>query len=237
MATPDLSRRSLITGFGAASLGLAAGGLAGTMPQVRRGGLLRISSFNDRVQAALFDPERMAQEYPPDRITTPFPFNAFYPQSLAPDVDAVQWRLQIEGRVERTLSLDLAGLRSVAAVSQTTRLICIEGWSAVGAWTGPRLSDLLALAQADLTSRYVGFYCADGYWTSIDMASALHPQTILALDFLGQPLPRAFGKPARLRLPIKLGFKNAKHVERIVVTNDWIGGYWEDGGYNWFAGL
>ena len=89
---------------------------------------------------------------------------------------------------------------------------------------------------ADLRSRYVGFKCADRYYASIDMATALHPQTILALDYANAPLPPKYGFPMKLRVPTKLGFKNPKHIAAIFVTNDYPGGYWEDQGYNWFSG-
>ena len=89
---------------------------------------------------------------------------------------------------------------------------------------------------ADTSARYVGFKCADRYYGSIDMASALAPQTILALDFHGEPLPQEFGFPMRLRIPTKLGFKNPKWITALYVTNDYPGGYWEDQGYNWFSG-
>ena len=97
-------------------------------------------------------------------------------------------------------------------------------------------TQILERVGADMRARYVGFKCIDKYYSSIDMASALHPQTILALDFEQQPLPAEFGFPARLRIPTKLGFKNPKHIAEIFVTNDYPGGYWEDQGYNWFSG-
>ena len=90
--------------------------------------------------------------------------------------------------------------------------------------------------EADLTSKYVGFICADGYYTSIDMATALHPQTIMAFTFADQALPRKFGYPMKIRIPTKLGFKNPKFVVALSVTNNYPGGFWEDYGYNWFSG-
>jgi DMSO/TMAO reductase YedYZ molybdopterin-dependent catalytic subunit len=89
---------------------------------------------------------------------------------------------------------------------------------------------------ADLNAKYVGFKCADDYYTSIDMPTALHPQTLLALSYDGQPLPRRYGFPMKLRMPTKLGYKNPKHIQAIFVTNTYPGGYWEDQGYNWFGG-
>jgi DMSO/TMAO reductase YedYZ molybdopterin-dependent catalytic subunit len=116
-------------------------------------------------------------------------------------------------------------------------LICIEGWSAVGQWRGIPLRHFLQHIGADLTARYVGFKCADRYYSSIDMATALHPQTILALEFGDQALPADYGYPLRLRVPTKLGFKNAKHIAALFVSDTNPGGYWEDQGYNWFSGI
>jgi DMSO/TMAO reductase YedYZ molybdopterin-dependent catalytic subunit len=99
-----------------------------------------------------------------------------------------------------------------------------------------RLSEFLQRVGADLSAKYVGFKCADEYYGSIDMASALHPQTILALRYADQILPPKYGFPMRLRIPTKLGFKNPKHIAAIFVSNTHPGGYWEDQGYNWFSG-
>lgn len=233
----DLSRRAVLAGLAGVGSAAALGGASIMLPNTTRKILQSVSYWNDRTQHFLFDPYKSAQTYDASTITSPFPFNGFYPQSLAPNVDIDAWRLIVGGRTSKTLSMTVSDLRQLDSESQITRLICIEGWSAVGQWSGPSVRNLLERAQADLSSRYVEFHCSDGYWTSIDMASALRPQTIIALDFLGRPLPTAFGRPARLRIPTKLGFKNAKHIERVVVSNDWVGGYWEDKGYNWFAGL
>lgn len=201
-----------------------------------------VSDFNDRVQAWLFSPARLAREYPASAIRRPFPFNSFYsPNSpdLAPVVDPASFALAVSGRVGRTADWSLAELHALPRTSQITRHICIEGWSAVGRWTGVRFSDFLARIGADTRARYVTFRCADDYATSIDMASALHPQTLLAFwfDVDDQLLPRAHGFPMKLRLPTKLGFKNPKHVAEIEIGDDYTGGYWETYGYNWFSGL
>ncbi len=128
-------------------------------------------------------------------------------------------------------------LRALPQAGQITRHICIEGWSQIGQWSGVPLRVFLRRVGADLRARYVDFTCFDGYSTSIDMASALHPQTILALDFEEKPLTPEWGAPVRLRIPTKLGFKSAKNVEAIAVTNKYPGGYWENQGYNWYAGV
>jgi DMSO/TMAO reductase YedYZ molybdopterin-dependent catalytic subunit len=120
-----------------------------------------------------------------------------------------------------------------------TEHVCIEGWSAIGKWTGVRFSDFLTYIGADITRPYVNFRCADTYTTSIDMPTALHPQTQLTLFFgrHGIPLPKMYGFPIKVRMPTKLGFKNPKHVTDIEVSDDSLGGYWETYGYNWFSGL
>jgi DMSO/TMAO reductase YedYZ molybdopterin-dependent catalytic subunit len=198
--------------------------------------LSSISRFNDRVQAWLFDPKRLAPTYPDSMIERPFPFNAFYREDKVPRIDGETWRLQVRGRVTETQSWSLAQLRGLPQVEHTTRHICIEGWSAIGKWGGVPLADLLRRVGADLQSRYVGFECADGYHTSIDMPTALHPQTILALTHDGRTLPPRHGYPVKVRIPTKLGYKNPKHVLALLVTNTHLGGYWEDQGYNWFGG-
>jgi DMSO/TMAO reductase YedYZ molybdopterin-dependent catalytic subunit len=120
--------------------------------------------------------------------------------------------------------------------SQITLHIRIEGWSAIGRWSGVPLRDFLQRVGADTRARYGGFKCVDRKYSGIDMVTALHPQTILALEFGNRPLPREYGFPLRLRVPTELGFKNPKHVVALFVTNDYPGGYWEDQGYNWFSG-
>lgn len=121
----------------------------------------------------------------------------------------------------------LEQLRQLPQETQITRLICIEGWSAIGQWRGIPLHLFLQHIGADLNARYVGFKCADRYYSSIDMATALHPQTILALEFGDQTLPPDYGYPLRLRVPTKLGFKNAKHIAALFVSDTNPGGYWK----------
>ncbi|WP_246161298.1 molybdopterin-dependent oxidoreductase [Segnochrobactrum spirostomi] len=199
--------------------------------------LWAMSRWNDRVQAWLFDPARLAPTYTAADITNPFPFNAFYPIDDVPDVDPSDFRLQVSGRVESKRPWSLADLRTLPQTSQITRHVCIEGWSAIGEWGGVPFRTFLERIGADLTARYVGFKCADRYYTSLDMPTALHPQTQLTLDFGRAVLPAEYGFPLKLRVPTKLGFKNPKYIAEIFVTNDYPGGYWEDQGYNWFSGL
>lgn len=198
--------------------------------------LAAMSRWNDRVQAALFSEAKLAPIYPASAITKPFPFNGYYPEDQAPAVDAAAWRLQLSGNIADKRPWTLDQLRALPQASQITRLICVEGWSVIGQWSGVPFHTFLKRVGADTKARYVGFRCFDKYYSSIDMASALHPQTLMALDFGGQPLPREYGAPLRLRLPTKLGFKNPKYISEIFVTNTYPGGYWEDQGYNWFSG-
>jgi DMSO/TMAO reductase YedYZ molybdopterin-dependent catalytic subunit len=199
--------------------------------------LWAMSRWNDRVQGWIFDPNRLAPEFPESAITMPFPFNAFYGMDEAPVVDAASYKLELGGLVRDKKPWTLPELYGLQPqVSQVTRHICVEGWSAIGKWSGVRFSDFLKRIGADLTAKYVGFKCADKYYTSIDMPTALHPQTLLAFRFADQILPVPFGFPMKLRIPTKLGFKNPKHIVAIFVTNEYPGGYWEDQGYNWFSG-
>jgi len=195
-----------------------------------------MSSWNDRVQAALFSPHTLAPTFKASQITMPPRFNAFYDISQAPVVDQSSYRLALGGQITDKTPWSLAQLQALPQEGQITRLICVEGWRVIGQWAGVPLGQFLRRVGADTRCRYVSFQCADGYYSSIDMESALHPQTLLALQFLGQPLTPAFGAPVRLRIPTKLGFKNPKSLTQLAVTNVYPGGYWEDQGYNWFSG-
>jgi DMSO/TMAO reductase YedYZ molybdopterin-dependent catalytic subunit len=198
--------------------------------------LLSMSRWNDRVQDWLFDPNKLAPEFAESAITRPFPFNAFYGEDEVPRVDGTSYQLEVAGLVREKKAWTLPELYALPQVSQVTRHICVEGWSAIGKWSGVRFRDFLQRIGADLTAKYVGFKCADDYSTSIDMRTALHPQTQLTLRFADQILPPQYGFPMKLRIPTKLGFKNPKHIMALFVTNEYPGGYWEDQGYNWFSG-
>ena len=195
-----------------------------------------MSAWNDRVQARLFDPARLAPEYPESAITRPFPFNAYYGEDEVPEIDTEDYELELAGLIRDRKPWTLPELYALPQVSQVTRHICVEGWSAIGKWSGVRFSDFLQRIGADHNARYVGFKCADDYYTSIDMPTALHPQTLLAFRYGDEILPAKYGFPMKLRVPTKLGFKNPKHIRAIFVTNEYPGGYWEDQGYNWFSG-
>ena len=198
--------------------------------------LWAMSRWNDEVQAAIFDGTKPAPVYSESDITDPFPFNAYYSESRAPEVREEGYALQLSGLIADKQSWTLDRLRALPQVSQITRHICVEGWSAIGKWGGVPFGEFLRLIGADTTAKYVGFKCADDYYSSIDMATALHPQTVLALTFRDRVLPRKYGFPMKLRVPTKLGFKNPKHIMAMFVTNGYPGGYWEDQGYNWFSG-
>lgn len=198
--------------------------------------LTSVSRFNDRVQGWLFDPNKLAPTYLESMITRPFPFNAYYGIDEVRHVDEETFRLEVTGMVADKRQWRLEELRAMAQVDQVTRHICVEGWSAIGKWGGVPFSTFLKRVGADLTAKYVGFKCSDDYYTSIDMPTALHPQTILALTYDGKTLPPEYGFPMKLRMPTKLGYKNPKHIQAIFVTNTYPGGYWEDQGYNWFGG-
>ncbi|HEX9435365.1 MAG TPA: molybdopterin-dependent oxidoreductase [Burkholderiales bacterium] len=198
--------------------------------------LLAMSRWNDGVQDWLFDPKRLAPEFPESQITRPFPFNGYYPESEVREIDGASYKLELAGMVREKKPWTLSELYALPQVSQVTRHICVEGWSAIGKWSGVRFSDFLARIGADTSAKYVGFQCADDYYGSIDMATALHPQTQLSLRYADETLPPKYGYPMKLRIPTKLGFKNPKHIAAIFVTNEYPGGYWEDKGYNWYSG-
>ena len=234
---PDPSRRSFLRGglsVGALTLLTGCNVVDGLSAEKV---LRKISEFNDGVQAWLFDPNRLAQTYPESAITRPFRFNAYYPESDIPEVDGEDYKLDVTGMVETKEEWTLKALNALPQETQITRLICVEGWSEIGKWTGVRLADFLKRVNADLTAKYVWFRCAEGYTNTIDMATALHPQTQMTLQFDGKELEPKYGYPMRIRIPTKLGFKNPKHVMELNVGNRYLGGYWENQGYNWFSGL
>lgn len=235
---PDLSRRRFIAG--GASLGALTllTGCDVTDSFSAESMLTQISKFNDAVQAKLFNPNTLAPTFPESAITRPFPFNAYYALDDAPDVDGSTWKLEVRGLVENKKSWTLDELYKLPQENQITRHICVEGWSAIGSWTGVRLSHFLQLIGADTKAKYVWFQCADsdGYNSPLDMPTVLHPQTQMTFKFDNEILPRAYGYPMKIRVPTKLGFKNPKYVVSMEVTNDYKGGYWEDQGYNSFSG-
>ncbi len=198
--------------------------------------LLQISKFNDKIQSLIFNPNTLAPTYPESAIKRPFPFNAYYDLDDAPEVDGSEWKLTVTGLVDNKKKWTLDELYKLPEVKQITRHICVEGWSAIGSWSGTPLRDFLKLVGADTNAKYVWFRCAEDYTTSIDMQTAMHPQTQMTFKFDDKILPKAYGYPMKIRVPTRLGFKNPKYVVAMEVTNDYKGGYWEDQGYNDFSG-
>jgi DMSO/TMAO reductase YedYZ molybdopterin-dependent catalytic subunit len=197
--------------------------------------LMVMSHFNDRVQDWLFDPNKMAPTYSEDMLTNPFPFNAYYGEDeIRPSPE--DFKLKVSGLVQDKKDWTLAELHAMTQISQITRHICVEGWSAIGKWGGVRFSDFLKRIGADTNASFVGFRCHDDYYTSIDMPTAMHAQTLLTLTYADEVLQPKYGYPMKLRIPTKLGYKNPKYIQEIFVTNVNTGGYWEDQGYNWFGG-
>ena len=235
---PDLTRRRFIAGgasLGALTMLTGCDVVDGPTADAL---LARVSKFNDSVQAWLFNPNVLAPTYPESAITRPFPFNAYFGVEDSPRIDGKDWKLEVSGLVDNKKSWTLDELLALPQEKQITRHICVEGWSAIGSWTGTPLRDFLKLVGADTKARYCWFRCADseGYTSPLDMATALHPQTQMTFKFDKQTLPVGFGYPMKIRVPTKLGFKNPKWVVSMEVTNDYKGGYWEDQGYNSFSG-
>ncbi|MCB1412721.1 MAG: molybdopterin-dependent oxidoreductase [Xanthobacteraceae bacterium] len=233
---PDLTRRRFIAG--GASLGALTmlTGCDVVDSDAAEDVLKHVSKFNDAVQAAIFNPNTLAPTYPESAVTRPFPFNAYYSLDEAPDIDGDDYRFEVSGLVENKKAWTLAELYALPQVKQVTRHICVEGWSAIGSWTGTPLHHFLKLIGADTSAKYCWFRCAEGYTSPIDMPTALHPQTQMTFRFADEILPRAYGYPMKIRIPTKLGFKNPKYVVAMEITNDYMGGYWEDQGYNSFSG-
>ena len=199
----------------------------------------------------------MAQEFSAAQIAPTFrsngtsmPPGATYAALLAKDF--ADWRLIVDGLVDRPLELSLAQLRAMPARTQITRHDCVEGWSVIGQWKGVRLSHVLNLAQPRPRAKFVVFHCLDQmdeidpnslYYESVDLDDAFHEQTILAWELNGQPLPVPNGAPLRARIERQLGYKQPKYVHRVELVSGFDqfrggrGGYWEDQGYNWYAGI
>jgi len=198
--------------------------------------LVRMSQWNDRVQAALFDPNKLARTYPESMVLKPPRFNAFYEIQDVKPVDGATWKLELAGLIGDKRPWTAEQIAALPEQEVIVRHICVEGWDYIGQWSGVPMRAFLERIGADLSAPYVGFKCADGYTSSIDMATALHPQTLLATKYARERMADPFGYPLRLRMSTKLGFKNPKWITAIEVTNKYPGGYWEDLGFNWFSG-
>lgn len=252
-------RRKLLGGAltGAVGLGLAGCDQVAQSPQVNRV-LASGETLTQKAQRLLQGRNALAREYPASMISPDFrangttnPDNPEYQQHLAEGF--ANWRLEVGGLVERPLSLSLADLKALPSRTQITRHDCVEGWSCIGKWKGARLGPLIAQAGLKPKARYLAFFCADtleltldgtgDYYETIDIVDAFHPQTILAYEMNDEPLPVAYGAPVRLRLERQLGYKMAKYVMRIEAIESFAhlgrgaGGYWEDRGYQWYAGI
>jgi DMSO/TMAO reductase YedYZ molybdopterin-dependent catalytic subunit len=253
----ELSRRRFLSrAFGAAGA-LALSGcdaLSGTewFPRV----LGTAEQLTEAVQHLIAPRAAMAQEFTAADLSPAFRSNG----TAMPDDPGyaalaaggfAAYRLEVGGLVEKPANLTLAELRALPGRTQITRHDCVEGWSAIGKWKGARLSALLAAVQPKSQARFVVFHCADPmeddgtspYYESIDMEDALHPQTILAYELNDRTLPIPNGAPLRLRVERQLGYKHAKYVMRIELVESFKsirggkGGYWEDEGYEWWAGI
>ncbi len=199
--------------------------------------LRAVSSWNDRVQEAIFRPEHLAPTFAPSQVVKPPRFNAYYDIEDVKPVDGATWTLQLAGRIADKRRWTAQQIYQLPEQELIIRHICVEGWDYIGQWSGPNLRGFLDRVGADLTAKYVYFICADDYTESIDMACALHPQTILATKYAGEIIADPFGYPLRLRTSTKLGYKNAKWIEAIEVRNDFRETFWSKQGFNWFAGI
>jgi DMSO/TMAO reductase YedYZ molybdopterin-dependent catalytic subunit len=200
--------------------------------------------FSDWASGALFRSQHLAQTFPNSAVVPfdQFPYNGY--DVLDPGVDLEKWTLTVEGDVRHPGEYTLAQVQALPKVNQNTRHVCVEGWDVIGSFGGARISDFLRLVGANVGSnggaRFLEVECADDYYEAIDMPSALHPQSLLCYEMYGQPLDRKHGAPLRLQMPTKLGYKQAKYLDTIRVTNvlqPGKTGYWEDQGYSWFGGL
>ena len=233
----DLERRRLFGGgLSMGALTLLTGCDLSDHESVQRA-LAAISRFNDRVQAAIFNPNKLAPTFSEAEAAGEFRYNAWYGADKSPKLQAADYRLYLSGLIANKQPWTVEQLHALPQVTQITRHVCVEGWSAIGKWTGTPLRTFLERIGADLTARYVGFECADGYYEGMDMASALHPQTLMAFRLGDDILPTRHGYPFKIRIPTKLGFKNPKFVTTLYVTNQQPRGFWTDRGYNWFSGI
>jgi DMSO/TMAO reductase YedYZ molybdopterin-dependent catalytic subunit len=230
-----MSRRQLLRLSGLSGIGLLLNGCRSA--DFAEGLGNAIDPLNQRVEELLLRPQALAPEYPISSIEPKeLVLNSY---SAAPKIDPTTFKLVIDGAVNQPMQLTMSDLQKMPLRSMVIRHVCVEGWAAIVQWGGVRLRDLIALAQPQASARYVYFTSGDGYYDSWDMPSVLHPQTLLAYQMNGQPLPIDNGAPLRLAAPIKLGYKQSKWVTKVTVINQLPRekGYWEDQGYEWFGGL
>lgn len=215
---------------------LALGAFA--IPSFQQSLLKKGLGFSDWAAARLFRGGHLAPTFSDSEVAPfeKFPINDYDVDD--PGVNFESWSLAVSGLVQRPGEYRLPQIQSLPRVRQNTRHVCVEGWDVVGRFGGARLSDFLAMIGADTSARFLAVSCADDYYETLDMATALHPQTLLCYEMYDQPLTREHGAPLRLSIPTKIGYKQAKYLTEMKVTNvvDKLG-YWEDQGYSSFYGL
>jgi DMSO/TMAO reductase YedYZ molybdopterin-dependent catalytic subunit len=225
----------LAAGAGPAALAAACGWDGG---DAVRPTLLAWSRVNDWVgEKVLYAPTRRAREYPTAARSARLP--SYFISRMTPVLeDPAAWRLRVNGFVRRPLELSLADLEAMPRVTYTVKHHCVEGWTAIATWHGVPVAAIVERCAPLAAARYIRFDSFDaGYSNGWDLASALHPQTILAYGLNDNPLPPAHGAPLRLYSPAKLGYKLTKYLVSMTFTDKRPGGYWEDQGYPWFAGI
>ena len=229
----QLSRRELLKVAPVLVLGAFA------IPKVRDSLLKAGLGFSDWASARLFRGGHLAATFGDSELTPfeKFPINDYDVDD--PGVILEKWSLTVGGAVQKPGEYKLEQIRDLPRFRQNTRHVCVEGWDVIGRFGGARLSDFLAMIGADTSARFITVACADDYYESLDMATALHPQTLLCYEMYDRPLTREHGAPLRLNIPTKIGYKQAKYLTDLKVTNllDGRVGYWEDQGYSEFYGL
>jgi DMSO/TMAO reductase YedYZ molybdopterin-dependent catalytic subunit len=208
------------------------------VPALQRPLLKAGLGFSDWASGAIFRHRHLAPTFHDSELTpfAKFPINDYDVDD--PEVDLSKWTLTVAGTVQKPGDYRLEQIQQLPKILQNTRHVCVEGWDVIGRFGGARLSDFLNMIGGDTTAKYVYVECADDYYESIDMATALHPQTLLCYEMYEQPLTREHGAPLRLSIPTKIGYKQAKYLTDLKVTNVLQRvGYWEDQGYSDFYGL
>lgn len=226
-----ITRRKFIAGAAAASL------LAGCDAHPIKSFLGAMKGWNEKFEGFVFSPGRLAPELPQSDETPEDAFPSYFISDTMPLVPN-NWTLTVGGLVERPRVLTIDQIRRMARTDMRVRHHCVEGWSAVASWHGVRVSEIAKLAGLKPGVRYVEFRSFDdGYWSSWDLGSAMHPQTLLAYGMNGHELESNHGAPLRLYSAVKLGYKMCKYLVEVNFLPNKTGGYWEDQGYDWFGGV